>query len=183
MKISYEIKEQDYLTHQLYTASASKLVKRKRLTFWLIVPISYGILAYLSYFNFKQLNMAYVMGGLALFWLCTYPFYSRWNYKRHYKKHINENLKRQFDQVVNLELRDQHLTITDTKNNSSNITFNSLKEVVELPEHFLVRLESNSSIILPKREFADIKELQKFLGLIVTKHKVPFRKDIKWKWR
>jgi hypothetical protein len=158
-------------------------VKRKRLVFWLIVPFAYAIFGYLAYFDFRQPNMAYVMAGLAGFWLITYPFYSRWNYKRHYRKHINEHLKGQFDQVVNLEINDQHLTILDAKGNNSNITYASIKEIVELPHHFLIRLATGSSIILPKREFKEIKELQKFLGLIITKQKVPFNKDDKWKWK
>lgn len=123
------------------------------------------------------------MGGLALFWLIFYPFYSKWNYKRHYTKHINENLKGQFDQVVNMELGNEFVTIRDAKGNNSNITYDSLKEIIELPEHFLIRLATSSSIILPKREFKNIKELQKFLGLIVTRHKTPFKKDVQWKWR
>ncbi len=183
MKISYQIKEEDYLTHQLYTASQSKRVKRRRLVFWLIVPFAYALLAYLLYFNYRQLRMSYTIGGLATFWLLAYPFYSRWNYKRHYSKHINEHMKGQFDQVVTLELGKEFVTIQDAKGNNSNITYSSVKEIVELPELFLIRLETSSSIILPKREFRDIKELQKFLGLIVTKHKTKFRKDIKWKWR
>lgn len=183
MKISYKIKEEDYLTHQLYTASQSKLVKRKRFIFWLIVPFAYGVFGFLSYFDFRQPNIAYVMAGLALFWLVIYPFYSRWNYKRHYSKHINEHLKGQFDQMVDLELTDKNVSIQDAKGNRSEITFESLKEIVELPDHFFIRLENNSSIILPKNEFKNIKELQKFLGLIVTKHKAPFRKDVKWRWK
>lgn len=183
MKISYQIKEGDYLTHQLYTASKSNSIKRKRRVFWFIVPFAYGLFGYLSYFDFKQPNIAYVMGGLALFWLIFYPFYSKWNYKRHYTKHINENLKGQFDQVVNMELGNEFVTIRDAKGNNSNITYDSLKEIIELPEHFLIRLATSSSIILPKREFKNIKELQKFLGLIVTRHKTPFKKDVQWKWR
>jgi len=183
MKISYKIKEVDYLTHQLYTASKSKLVKRKRFIFWFIVPLAYGLFGYLAYFDFRQYDVSYVMGGLGIFWLVCYPFYSRWNYKRHYSKHINEHLKGQFDQIVNLELGDEHVSIHDAKGNNSNIAYSSLKEIVELPNHFMVRMESNSSIILPKREFKNIKDLQKFLGLIVTKQNVPFRKELKWKWR
>lgn len=183
MQISYQIKEEDYLTHQLYTASKSKAIKRKRFVFWLIAPLAYASMGYLSYFQFRQYDVGMVMGGLSIFWLITYPFYSRWNYKRHYSKHIKKHLKEQFDQQVSLELADKHLVISDAKDNSNKIAFSTLKEIVELPDHFLIRLAASSSIILPKREFKEIKELQKFLGLIVTRHKVPFRKDIKWKWR
>lgn len=97
MKISYQIKEEDYLIHQLYTASKSRIIKRKRIVFWLMVPIAYASFAYLTYFQFRQYDVGYFMGGQALFWLVLYPFYSKWNYKRHYRKHINEHLKGQFD--------------------------------------------------------------------------------------
>ncbi|CAG5081625.1 YcxB family protein [Parvicella tangerina] len=183
MKISYQIKEEDYLTHQLYTASKTKKIRRKRIVFWLIVPVAYASAGYLSYFQFRQHNVGLVMFGLAIFWLLFYPFYSRWNYKRHYRNHIQKHLKGQFDQVVSLELGDNRLIIQDAKGNNSNIKYVSVKEIVELPDHFLIRMQTNSSIIFPKREFKDIKELQKFLGLIVTRHKVSFRKDVKWKWR
>lgn len=183
MKISYQIKEGDYLTHQLYTVSKSKPIRRKRLLFWLIAPIAYASFGYISYFQLRQYDVGMVMGGLAIFWLIAYPFYSKWNFKRHYSKHIKTHLKDQFDQTVALELGDKHLIIKDAKDNSSNIAFDSLKEIVELPDHFLIRLAANSSIILPKREFEEIQELQKFLGLIVTRHNTPFRKDLKWKWR
>lgn len=183
MILQYKIREEDYLTHQLYMASKSKSIKRKRITFWIIVPFAYALFAYLSYFDFRQPNMAYVMVGLAFFWFILYPFYSKWNYKRHYSKHINENLKGQFDQLVKLELNDQNISIKDEKGNKSEISFPTLKEIIEIPEHFLIKLTSNSSIILPKKEFSDIKEVQKFLGLIVKRHNIPFCKETQWKWK
>lgn len=183
MKISYQIKEDDYLVHQLYTASKSRSIKRKRIVFWLIVPLAYASLGYLTYFQFRQHDVGYVMAGLSMFWLIVYPFYSSWNYKRHYRKHINKHLKGQFDQIVNLELGTDYISIQDAKQNRSNIVFSSLKEIVEIPSHFLIRLSNSSSIILPKREFTDIKELQKFLGLIVTRHKIVFKKEANWKWK
>ncbi|MCB9195098.1 MAG: YcxB family protein [Flavobacteriales bacterium] len=183
MEINYHIKEIDYLTHQLYNASRNKRLKKKRNFIWLVIPFIYGGFGYMAYFHLKQPNLGKGFMILGSFWLVTYPFYSRWNYKRQYRNHIKDNLKAKIDQKVTLIESPSHIIIKDQQDNQSKIAYESLKEIVELPQHFLILLNTNSAIILPKDEFKDIKELQLFLGRMVKNHKVKFSKELNWKWR
>lgn len=182
MQISYQIKEEDYLVHQLYKASKDKKLRRKRISTWILITLLYAALGYTCYFHLRQYDLGMGFGILAVFWLATYIFYAKWSYKRKLAKHIRQHLKSQMDQKVILQRTPSNLSIEDQKNNKSNIPYSSIKEMIELPSHFLITTQKGSALMIPKIQFSDRRKLLIFLGYLVKDHQVNFKKELDWKW-
>lgn len=180
--ITYIIKESDYLTYQLFAASKSKSVNRRRKIGWFLVPTIYIVFGVLSFILGNQKNIAIVFGGLAFFWLMIFPFYSRWVYKQKYRKYIKQNHKEMFDRPVTLSIRDNKIHITDDKNESF-ISYSEIMMIAEIDTHLFIRLKTGSSIIIPKEHISDFVMLAKLIQQISKSTGLKLHKDLKWKWK
>ncbi|MCB9234434.1 MAG: YcxB family protein [Bacteroidia bacterium] len=178
MKISYIIEAKDFLAYQLYTASRSDaVIKKRRRTRWL-VPILYlavaGVISLTTQNGFFMLPFALV-GAL---WFTFYPWYSRAQYKRHYQKHINSTYAARFGQMTSMTLEADFLHLHD-EGSETKIKIREIKHLVEISTHFFLALQKGLSVIIPKDQLQSVDAVKKH----VTELGIKIVDETQWKWK
>ena len=99
MTLNYQLTNSDFLEYQLYTSSKSETHKKRRKNSRIIIPILF--LLYGFYLTKRDENYigVIVFGITAILWFVFYPMYSKWRYKRHFKKHVEENYKNRINKA------------------------------------------------------------------------------------
>ena len=77
MELKYSLEKKDYLTYQLFQASQSETVKKRRRRSWLFIPALYLVIGVLLNFLLSLSSMI-IFIAFGLIWLLFYPRYSRW---------------------------------------------------------------------------------------------------------
>jgi len=161
MKFEYKINEQDYLGFQLFTASKSpRITKRKRngQVLFTLAMILFAVLFYLN--GNTPMTIYFVFAAI----ICGlfYPKYFKWMYKRHYQKYIRENFSKMFGQTEILEIRASYILTKDISG-EGRINLTGIEKVDETNNHFFIKIITGISIIIPKR---DIKNPNEFRSAI-----------------
>ncbi len=178
MKLTYTLGKADFLEYQLYASSKSKSHKSRRFRSRIIIPVIY--LALGGYIGGIDGNLfaGVMFAGIGVVWFLFYPKYSKWRYKKHFQKHIKEHYQNRIDKAVELTIEDGHLLTKDftaeTKVNAS-----ELKELIELPRHFLIKLTTELALIVPKEK---IKDLEVFKNEILELGG-SYVDDTQWQWK
>jgi Ca2+/Na+ antiporter len=167
----------DFLQFQLFTASQSPSIAKRRNRNRIMVSLLYVVIA-LTTFLRGQLNFAVVILVFSGLWFVLYPLYSAWYYKRHYSKHIDEHYKEKIGSSSQLSISCHGL---EAEGNaiSGSIAFNGMGKLFEIPGYFFLQVETGDYLIFPKsnEETAEfVQELEKAAGLTreVLEH---------WKWK
>lgn len=92
MILKYRLEEGDYLTFQLYTASKSERIKKKRRQS-IIIGVSMFALASLLFFKTNNDFLGYFFGAVTILSAIIFPVYLRYLYKKHYRNYVRETLK------------------------------------------------------------------------------------------
>ncbi len=181
MTFELKIDEKDYLTYQLFVASQSKSIKRKRNRNKVIIPILYILIGV-----FGLYNNFYLMGILfcvfAVLWFFLYPLWERNNYIKHYKNFIQENYKDAFGKSAFLEISDKTIFIKD-EFSESKVSTSKIIEIYEIPTSIYIRMKTGKTFILPKDKIASIDELKLELINLATNLKISYVRDEKWTWK
>lgn len=150
MKITYNISEQDFLDYQLFAASQSETVRRKKKNGWLWLTVACVVLA-LYFFLKDDMPMTYYFGSVAIVNAAFYPVYFRWRYKRHYQAHVRNNYAARFGQTETLEITGDDLHYKD-KTGEGKIYLKEVTRVDETNKHLFLKLSTGFSLIIPKSE-------------------------------
>lgn len=178
MEIGYTLDEDDFLQYQLYTSSKSKTIKRRRLIMWALIPVLYLALALYNYANKNELLFPVILLIFTILWFIFYPIYSKFRYKKHYKKYVQTNYKTRFFKPVELNINSNYIEAKDFTGESK-INISEIEYLVELKDQFLLHVSSNASIIIPKR---DLQEIDDFKNEF-KKLNIPIREELNWKWK
>jgi hypothetical protein len=139
IQVGFIIDENDFLTHQLYVASKSKRIKRKRQKSKIMIPIIYfAIGLFFLYEDKVSLTIIFIIIGIL--WFFIYPIWERRHYIKHYKGFIKENYKDRFGQYIMLEFNNEYILAKDNGTESKVLT-NELEEISEIPTTIFVRLK------------------------------------------
>lgn len=178
MNISYQLSNSDFLEYQLYASSKSELQKKKRFRSRIMIPIIYLLVA--MYFAYKReevgLGIAFLIFGIL--WFLFYPLYSKFRYKKHFQKHVEENYKNRTNKQVEINFEGNSLNIKDFTS-ESRINGNELRELIETKNHFFIKLTTDLSLILPKHSIENQTEFKK----LVTELGAEFINELNWKWK
>lgn len=180
MRFEYALDENDYLTYQLYSASQSRNIKSARLRSWVIITVAFLVMGFVGYAN-DYGSMAtgfFILSGLSL---VLYPLFSRWQYRRHFLKHIRENRKNQLGVTSALQFTDEGIELKD-KTGEGKILKTELEAIIELQGYFLLKLRSGMSLVIPKNKI-DLPALEGELQSISANWGVPLIQKLNWKWR
>ncbi len=180
MNFKYKLTMDDLITNQLYIASFSKNIKRKRLLSWLIVPVIYLILGIIFYFIDKKGLLA-VFSVIAVLWIIFYPLYLKILYKNHYKKHIKENYSKINDYNISLTLIDDFIQLKD-ESGESKIRISEIDRINEISTHYFIKFKLNSVLTLPKQTIPE-ESLNSLIKILIEKHHIQLNRDLKWKWK
>ena len=181
MTIRYSIDENDFLIHQLYTASKSKRIKNKRLRSQFVVPIIYILFGLYGYMTDRPVLMA-IFIAFAVLWLLLYPFWERKRYVNHYKNFIKENYKNRFDKIGTITFSDEFI-ITKEEENESKISTKEIEKITELKPLVLVKLKDGQSLILSKDKIGEIDKLIDNLKELAIKLRIDYNIEENWEWR
>ena len=90
MTLEIKINEQDFLDFQLFTASKSDRINKKKRNGWILLTLGSTVVALFFYLN-QNIAMTIYFGLVAIACGLFYPRYFKWRYKKHYKTYIREN--------------------------------------------------------------------------------------------
>lgn len=174
------LQEEDYLTFQLYTASLSPQVKRMRLMSWILTTIAFLCMAYLFYYSDKTFLMGYFLVCACLSAL-LYPFYSRWRYKRHYLKHIQNTYQHKFGTDSELSFTDEAIINKDV---SGEVKFNisEIEAIHEIQDYYFIKSKSGLSLIVSKIKSRNIETIKTHIEKLVNERHIPHVVNLNWKW-
>jgi ABC-type multidrug transport system fused ATPase/permease subunit len=181
MTIHYKIDESDYLIHQLFVASKSERIKKKRLRSRIIVPLIYVVLG-LYFLVQSNVLLAIIIFIIGILWFFVYPIWERRHYIKHYKGLIKENYKDSLGIIATLEFDNDYILAKDTGSESKILT-TEIEDICEIPTTVFVRLKGGQSLILPKDKIANFESLKSRLKELANHLKIKYNTDEKWEWR
>ena len=181
MTFEFKIDENDYLTYQLFVASKSESVKKKRSRNKIIMPILYLVLGASGFYQ-NNLLMGILFCVFAVLWFFIYPLWERNNYIRHYKNFIKENHKDSFGKSAFLEINKEHIFVKD-EFSETKISTSEIEEIYEIPTTIFIRMKAGKTFILPKDKIAEIKSLKSVLTELSNFLKINYVSDENWKWK
>ena len=176
MKLEYTINESDFLDYQLYTASKSERINRKRRNGQILLTVGFAILALIFYMNTKVV-LAIYFGIFSLATAIFYPRYFKRRYKKHYQGYIKEYYSKRFGQAVLTEIQDDLIYSRDHVG-EGNIKMEEIEEVNETAKHFFLKVSTGQSLIIPKGTTVNPDEVRarfQALGLKINDEQA-------WKW-
>ncbi len=180
MNIEFKIDENDYLIHQLFVASKSKRIIKKRKRNKVIVPLIYFALGLILMFII-DLPIGILFFLFALFWFLIYPKWEKKRFINHYKEHIKEIYKDRLGKSATLLLGNEFIIAKDSGSESKILT-SEILEINEIPSMILIRLKSGHSFILPKDKIPNIDYVKTRLKELSTYLKIRYDMDEKWEW-
>lgn len=174
MTYEYQIQEEDFVGFQLYTASKSESIRRKKRNGWIGLTISALILALLLWEH----------GGLGIYFLIVavitllfYPKYFMWRYKRHYENYVKKSHKNRFGEKVRIEIHPDHI-FTKDRTGEGKIYLSAIDQINETSKYFFVQISSGMTLIFPKENINSEQLKEKFDTL-----KIPIHEELNWKWK
>jgi len=182
MTIDYKIDETDFLTYQLYVASKSDRIKKKRLRNKVIVSLIYVVFGLLCYFFEGQISIVIIFFIIGLLWFFIYPLWERRHYVKHYQGFIKENYKDVLGRIATLEFNNEYI-LTKDNGSESKVSTTELAEINEIPTAIFVRLKSGQSLILPKDKIDNIDDVIIRLKELANYLKIKYSIDDKWEWK
>ncbi|MFY0671985.1 MAG: YcxB family protein [Bacteroidia bacterium] len=178
--MTYQIKLElnDYLTHQLYSASISERVKKRKRRSWILFPAALFILGIVFVQQDNGMGTGYFIAGVI--WAIGYPFYFKWTYKRHFAKYVKDNFSQKAGQIVKLKIGDDYLFSKD-EDSEAKIRLHLFHSFVELPEHILLRTNKGDTLIIPK-SMLEYDQILKELKEKAREFNIEWNKELDWKW-
>ena len=151
MQYTYKIEEEDLFTFQLYTASKSiVLEKKKRNGRFILVVAS---LAFGGYFlSSDEIPLGLYFCGMTVITFLFYNRYFLWKHKLNYRRFIRANYSSRFGMTETLELFPDHIHVKDELG-EGDVKREELDGVVELADYFFVGLKSGTSLIIQNRRY------------------------------
>jgi len=181
MKLQYSLEKNDYVTFQLFTASKSNRIIKKRRNNKILPPLIYIALAVVSYYlEDIGLSVAFIIIGLL--WFLFYPAYERKKYLRHYEKNIEENYKNRFGKLETLEFNEDYILSKDYSGEGK-IILSEVEELNEIKEYFFLKFNSGVSLIIPKYKIDNLEQVSNYLIGLVSGLKKKHKVDLNWKWK
>lgn len=178
---AYKISADDYLTHQLFGASMNDKVKQQRKKGLLLWTSAFFILAIIFVF-FRNYALAIYFGVFGIGFIFIYPIYSRWIYKRYYKRFVYRNINKTKLENIGLSFSTSNITITNGENEGK-IPVSSIEIIYEIPSHFFIKLDRGRNIIISKSQIEAKDLLSKTLIDLAESKSIPYEKMMDWKWK
>ncbi|WP_222927907.1 YcxB family protein [Polaribacter aestuariivivens] len=115
---------------------------------------------------------------MSVLWFLLYPIYSKWHYKNHFKKHVEENYKNRINKSVEIIFNEGYISAKDFTSESK-ISGSEIKELIETKKHFFLKLKTDISIIIPKHSINDNHRFKN----IINDFGVKYINELNWVWK
>ncbi len=153
MKLEITLSEQDYLTHQLFIASQSESVIKKRRVGRIVIPIIYLLIG-VPFFLWNSNGPGIFFIIIGILWFFFYPFYSRYRYKRHYQNYIKQYYQPRIGQAASMHFS-HSLIKTKDHTGKAEIKMEQVDQLVEIGQHYFIQLKNHQTFIIPKDQIKD----------------------------
>ena len=181
MTFELVLSESDFLTHQLFIASTSSRIKKRRTRTRISYSIIFGMLGYLFFLMGNQV-MGYYFVIAGLITLVFAPFYLRGVYKRHYQNYIKEHFQGRINRPSTISFEEDQI-ITEDKNIYSKIKVEALEMIDEIEDHFFLKLETGTTLILPKLLIHKYPGVLQIIKQWAEEFSIPYQQQLNWKWQ
>ncbi|MEM7575520.1 MAG: YcxB family protein [Bacteroidota bacterium] len=173
------LEQEDFLRYQLFTASQSKRIRQKRIRSWILLTVSFLVLGIVLIQDPNQSSSYYFL-ALSIITLILYPIYQRWQYKRHYEKHIADNYANRIGIESELVFEDG-LIISRGANQEGKIKLTEIQEINEISDNLFIKIKTGESIIIPSRIY-EYGRLKEELNELIQLLGVSWNEYFDWKW-
>lgn len=181
MELKVKLFSEDYLHYQLFAASQSIRIQKKRKLEWLLTSLFFLILGIIFYFTDIAFLFYYFL-AVSILCLLFYPAYSRRRYRKHYLKHTREVLKNNFGKAVSVVFANDHIETKDA-DSEAKIKYAQINEINETGTHFFLQFHSGSALIIPKRGCPDITIAKNYLMSLAKSLNIKYNPFLNWKWK
>ena len=178
MQITYSLQNEDFLVHQLYVASKSDRIKKKRVRSTFVPPIIYLLIGLFLAYRDNSFVAIYLFGGLGILWFFLYPRLEKNRYRNHYLNFIKDNFQEKVGVTGTIDFEAEHIKMFDHATESKT-SISEIKYVVNLPNHYLLRFKGNQVIIIPKKE---VKSETEFFQYFTSKN-IEIKDELNWEWK
>ncbi|PQL90203.1 YcxB family protein [Apibacter sp. wkB309] len=178
---TYKISADDYLTHQLFSASMNEIVKQQRKKGLLLWTSAFFVLAVIFVF-LKNYALAAYFGVFGIGFIFIYPIYSRWIYKRFYKRFVYRNFNKTQLETIGLTFTTDDIILSNGENEGK-IPISGIELIYEIPSHFFIKLDRGRNIIIPKSQIETKDTLTKTLTDLAESKSIPYKRMLDWKWK
>ncbi len=177
IELNYSLTHEDLLENQLYLASKSERFLKSFKKGRFIVPLIHLFIGCFLFFNDNSISGLLLFFGMGTLWYVGFPWFYKKRYTNHYTRHIKDTHKDTPEPITQLKFTDEWLEAIE-ENSESKINNTEFDTLIELRNHFVLRLKMPGSIIIPKRAITDISILiSHFQKLNVT-----VVDETSWKW-
>ncbi|MEO6668964.1 MAG: YcxB family protein [Ferruginibacter sp.] len=181
MTLTYNLTADDYLQHQLFIASKSEAIKKKRIKSRVIATAASFLLALLfSQAENKIFSYSFFAWGIVT--LFFYPRYLRNHYKKHYEQFISTTFKNSFDDGSTVTFDEDSIHAIDATGEMK-INSSQIEQIVETGTHVFVRLKTSGSLIIPQSRIENRDEVQTALQELAKRLNIAYVKELNWKWK
>jgi hypothetical protein len=168
--------ENDYLIFHLYDASTNPSKRKARRRGHIIITLASFPFIFQGYRNGYDFTF-YL--GIAWFVLAALfgHMYFKWVAKRHYTNHVRDAYKKLTDEKIEIEILDEVISTVE-KTGSSTVKISEIGVVIEIANHYLIRLTTGPTLIVPKINTA----LNEEILAMIERHKIDHVAQLDWKW-
>lgn len=181
MTLRYSLDQNDFLQYQLFAASKSDSIKKKRIKTWLILSGFWLLFSFVFYVRHDTL-LFYVLLAYAIAIFLFYPFYQRRHYKNHYSKFIADTYKNRFGKTLNITFTELALETNDITGESK-INLIQIENVTETSGYFYLKMKTGGHLIIPKLKIDNVEDVREELKNLSAKLSIDFITDLNWKWK
>ena len=182
MTITYRIEEEDLLTAQLYLASKSDRIRKRRQRSRWRVPVAYAIFGIflLAIGDRSWFPLVFVLAGIL--WFFIYPLWERARYLKHFRGFIKEYQSGVTGRMVTLEISDNYL-LAKEGDAESKVPFTNLEEISEIASGIIIILTGGQAFLLPENRLENAGQIRDSLQALAVRANIPFKADLQWKWK
>lgn len=139
MIIEFNYEEKDFVTYQLYVASKSERIIRKRKRNKFLVPVFYIIFGFI-YIYIENYLPAIIIILLGFLWYLVYPLWEKRLYIRHYKGFNKENYSKRFGIKATLEFGSEYIEAKED-GSESKVSYSEITEINEIPDLIIIKFK------------------------------------------
>lgn len=181
MKLTYQLSEHDYLNCHLFFTSRSESTIRARKRNRLMMAGIYVVLGVVTiYFGDPVLSGLLILAGIL--WYILFPGYEGKKIAARMRKHLQEQIRSQFDQETRLEITED-MIIDNVNNFESRIPTSEVKEICRVAGYYYLLTKAGIAIIIPRKILDEEEALITILKGICNNLKLPYSEYPEWQWK
>jgi hypothetical protein len=180
-KPSMTLDENDYLTYQLYTASKTPRVRKARIRSWILTTVTFSCLTYL-FFESSNNFLGYYFLAASVITLILYPVYSRWRYRRHYLRYIQDTYKNKLGEESTLEITED-IIVTKDKTGEGRINTTEIEAINEIKDFFFIKMKTGESLIISKVKTGNLDNIKRQIKSLTESKGIKHNVELDWQWK